>query len=77
MVAAISDAAGPDPQSYKFFWKTGEEDERRNQMLALAADEVRAYAAAMAKNQIPARPVTSKAATGGRKAAKEAIAAGI
>ena len=73
MVAAISDAAGPDPQSYKFFWKTGEEDERRNQMLALAAAEVRAYAAAMAKNQIPARPVTSKAATGGRKVSKKPL----
>ncbi|MGA7302910.1 MAG: hypothetical protein WBX10_21505 [Candidatus Sulfotelmatobacter sp.] len=71
MVAAISDAAGPDPQSYKFFWKTGEEEERRNQMLALAADEVRAYAAALAQNRIPARPVTSKAANGGHKAAKK------
>ncbi|MGC2369509.1 MAG: hypothetical protein WA474_10630, partial [Candidatus Sulfotelmatobacter sp.] len=71
MVAAISDAAGPDPQSYKFFWKTGEEEERRNQMLALAADEVRAYAAAMARNQIPARPMTSKAASGGHKVAKK------
>lgn len=72
MVAAISDSAGPDPQSYKFFWKTGEEEERRNQMLELAAAEVRAYAAAMAKNQIPARPVTSKAATGSRKGPKTA-----
>jgi hypothetical protein len=35
---------GPDPQTYKFFWKTGEEEERRNQMLALAGNEVRAYA---------------------------------
>jgi len=64
MVAAISDAAGPDPQSYKFFWKSGEEEERRNQMLALAGDEVRAYAAALVRNQIPARPVTPKAAAG-------------
>ena len=37
LVPAISDAGGPDPQSYKFFWKTGEEEERRNQMFALAA----------------------------------------
>ena len=71
MVAAISDSAGPDPQSYKFFWKTGEEEERRNQMLALAADEVRAYAAALAKNQIPARAETSKAGPGGHKAPKK------
>jgi hypothetical protein len=68
IVAAISDEAGPDPQSYKLFWKTGEEEERRNQMLAAAGDEVRAYVAALAKNQISARPVTPKAGAGGRKA---------
>jgi hypothetical protein len=56
IVAAISDAGGPDPQSYKFFWKEGEEDERRKQMLALAGDEVRAYIAARAKGAIPAKP---------------------
>lgn len=56
LVPAISDAGGPDPRSYKFFWKTGEEDERRDQMLALAADEVRAYANALVKNRIPATP---------------------
>jgi hypothetical protein len=56
LVPAISDAGGPDPRPYKFFWKTGEEEERRNQMLALAADEVRAYANALAKNRIPANP---------------------
>ncbi len=38
-VPAISDGGGPDPRSYKFYWKTGEEEERRNQMLALAGDE--------------------------------------
>jgi len=73
MVAAISDEAGPDPQSYKFFWKSGEEEERRNQMLAAAGDEVRAYVAALAKNQISARPVAPKAAAGSHKAlAKQA-----
>jgi hypothetical protein len=60
-VAAISDAGGPGPQSYKFFWKTGEEEERRGQMLALAQNEVRAYATALVKNQIPAKPQKSKA----------------
>jgi hypothetical protein len=68
-VPAISDAGGPDPQSYKFFWKTGEEDERRKQMLALAADEVRAYASALAKNRILARPPTGKAGVPARKSA--------
>jgi len=67
LVAAISDAGGPEPKSYKFFWKTGEEDERRNQMLALAGNEVRAYVNALARNQIPAKP-PAKAATAGRKA---------
>jgi hypothetical protein len=73
MVAAISDAAGPDPQSYKFFWKTGEEEERRNQMLELAAAEVRNYVAALARNQIPARPVTSKAGPASHKAPKKPV----
>ncbi|MGB8729959.1 MAG: hypothetical protein WCC99_01845 [Candidatus Sulfotelmatobacter sp.] len=66
-VAAISDAGGPEPQSYKFFWKTGEEEERRGQMLALAGNEVRAYATALVKNQILAHPVTPKAGAGGRR----------
>jgi len=64
VVPAISDGGGPDPHSYKFFWKTGEEEERRNQMLDLAASEVRAYADALARNQIPAKPPAKAAATG-------------
>ena len=68
LVPAISDAGGPRPQSYKFFWKTGEEEERRNQMLALAGDEVRAYASALVKNRIPAKPP----AAGRKAAAKQA-----
>jgi hypothetical protein len=73
MVAAISDAAGPEPQSYKFYWKTGEEEERRNQMLALAENEVRIYAAALAKNQIPAQTVVPKAGAAGRKGPVKAV----
>ncbi|MGA8270891.1 MAG: hypothetical protein WB919_04975 [Candidatus Sulfotelmatobacter sp.] len=72
MVAAISDAGGPEPQSYKFFWKTGEEDERRKQMLVAAGDEAKAYAAALAKNQILAHPVTPKTGEGRKAAAKQA-----
>jgi len=71
MVAAVSDAAGPQPQSYKFFWKTGEEEERRNQMLALAADEVHAYVNARAKGVIAAKPAP-KAAAGRKAPAKQA-----
>jgi hypothetical protein len=67
LLPAISDAGGPDPKPYTFYWKTGEEEERRNQMLELAGDEVRAYANALARNQIPAKPPAAKAATTGRK----------
>jgi hypothetical protein len=66
LVPAISDAGGPDAQSYKCFWKEGEEDERRTQMLALAAEEVRAYVSAREKGTIPAKPSVAKA--GGTKA---------
>jgi hypothetical protein len=67
VVPAISDAGGPDPHSYKFFWKTGEEDERRNQMLDLAGSEVRAYADALVRNQIPAKPPAAKGTAAGHK----------
>jgi len=65
LLPAISDAGGPEPQSYKFFWKEGEEDDRRTQMLALAQFEVRNYVAALARNRIPAKqppksPVTAR-----------------
>jgi hypothetical protein len=60
--AAISDAGGPEPRSYKYFWKEGEEGDRRKQMLELAAKEVRAYVNARAKGEIPATaPVTKSA----------------
>jgi len=68
LLTAISDAGGPAPKPYKFFWKTGEEEERRNQMLELAEGEVRAYANALARNRIPAKPPAAKAATAGHKA---------
>lgn len=72
LLAAISDAAGPEPESYKFFWKTGEEEERRNQMLALASAQVRAYAAALVKNHISATPASPKTASAKRKAESQA-----
>ena len=52
LVPAISDVAGPDPQSYAFDWPKGREEERRKQMMALAASEIRAYLATQAKEQI-------------------------
>jgi hypothetical protein len=63
IVPAISDAGGPDPRSYTFYWKTGEEEERRTQMIAVAEDQVRAYIAALIKNQIPAKPPIKTSAT--------------
>jgi len=73
LVPAISDAGGPEPKSYKFFWKTGEEEERRNQMLALAGAEVQAYVKALARNQIPANP-PAKAAPAHHNAPAKPIA---
>lgn len=60
--AAISDAGGPEPRSYKYFWKEGEEDDRRKQMLELAAKEVKAYVNARAKGAIPAKGAVTKSA---------------
>jgi hypothetical protein len=69
LVPAISDAGGPDPRPYKFFWKEGEEAERRTQMLALAADEVRAYGNTRAKGMIAAKaPASAKSGAPARKA---------
>ncbi|MCU1303036.1 MAG: hypothetical protein JWQ87_3320 [Candidatus Sulfotelmatobacter sp.] len=70
ILPAISDAGGPEPQSYKFFWKEGEEEERRKQMLVLAGDEVRAYVNARAKGAIGAKPQVTRTGVAGRKAVK-------
>jgi len=52
VMAAVSDAGGPAPVSYQFFWKEGEEEDRRKQMLNLAGEEVLAYINARAKGAI-------------------------
>jgi hypothetical protein len=70
LVPAISDEGGPDPRSYKFFWKPGEEDERRTQMQELAANEVKAYLSALQKNRISAQPATVKKPAPRKSAAK-------
>jgi hypothetical protein len=69
LLPAISDAGGPDPQPYKFFWKEGEEDERRKQMLEMAAGELRAYVIAREKGAIPAQPPVAKAGATTHKSA--------
>jgi hypothetical protein len=45
VIPAISDAAGPDPRPYAYSLKPDEEQTLRKKMLALAAEEVRAWAA--------------------------------
>ena len=52
LIPAISDAGGPPPKSFAFEWLKDEEADRRKQIEALAKDQVRAYVAALAKNQI-------------------------
>jgi hypothetical protein len=72
VMAAISDAGGPAPESYKFFWKTGEENERRAQMVTLAENEVRKYIQERTKGAIGAKPTSKSVAVGAsRKAAKQ------
>ena len=44
-IPAISDAAGPEPRPYAYSLKPEEEQKLRKKILALAADEVRAWAA--------------------------------
>jgi hypothetical protein len=49
LIPAISDAAGPDPRPYAYSLKPDEEQKLRTKILALAADEVRAWAAQSAE----------------------------
>jgi hypothetical protein len=56
MVPAISDASGPEPRSFAFDWLKDEEGERRQQMTALAKEQVRAYVEARAKARITPKP---------------------
>ncbi len=72
VMAAISDAGGPEPQSYKFFWKTGEEEERRAQIATLAGNEVRKYVAERTKGVIAAKPVPKTGVSLKRAVAKQA-----
>ncbi len=70
LIPAISDAGGPDPKSYKFEWRKGEEDDRRKQMLALASDEFGAYLKKQAQSMI-----TANTETGAKSATKSSSSA--
>jgi hypothetical protein len=61
-VPAISDATGPIPRSFAFEWLKDEEGERRQQMVALAKDQVRAYVSARAKANIVPKPTGTQTA---------------
>jgi hypothetical protein len=74
LVPAVSDAGGPLPESFQFFWKQSEEEDRKKQMLELAADSVRGYLAALAKDTIPAKPAAAKAGAGHSASAHKAAA---
>jgi hypothetical protein len=65
LVPAISDAGGALPESFQFFWKQDEEEDRKKQMLELAANSVQAYLATLAKDTIPAKPAAAKAGAAG------------
>jgi len=62
LVPAISDATGPEPRSFGFEWLKDEEGERRQQMVELAKQQVRAYVEARAKARIAPGPAPSAGA---------------
>ena len=64
LIPAISDAGGPTPHPYTFEWIKGEEEDRRKQMVALAKQQVQAYAIAQDRAKItPTHPQPAKRAT--------------
>ena len=62
LIPAISDSAGPEPHSYGFEWLKGEEAERRQQLVVLAQEQVRAYVDGQAKARIAPKTVAPKTA---------------
>jgi hypothetical protein len=71
LVPAISDSNGPDPLPYTYNMKPEEEQQFRKKMLAMAADEIRARAAALGSastgNPQPARTPAQHGKTTGAK----------
>ena len=74
MVPAVSDAGGPPPRSFGFQWIQGEEGDRRQQMMDLAKQKLRAYLEAQAKAKITSASAGPKgAAQKGQKASKKPV----
>jgi hypothetical protein len=70
-IPAISDEHGPEPRPYAFQWLTGEEGERRQQMLALAKTQLRSYLSAQAKASITPAAQTTRHGTSGKTSSKQ------
>ncbi len=73
LIPAISDASGPDPRSYKFDWIQGEEGDRRQQLTAMAKQQLQAYLAAQAKAQISSVTGSAKGKKAPAKKAPEPV----
>jgi hypothetical protein len=67
-VPAISDAGGPELKSFAYEWLKDEEGERRQQVVALAKEQVRAYVEAQARAKILPKPTGSAGARQGSSA---------
>lgn len=52
LIPAVSDAHGPDPHSYAFEFLKGEEEQRHDQMVTLAKQQLAAYLKAESKEEI-------------------------
>jgi hypothetical protein len=69
LIPAISDAAAPEPKSFTFEWLKDEEGERRQQMVTLATEQVRAYVAGRAKASAIPKPKTAGSTATARRTA--------
>jgi hypothetical protein len=70
IIPAISDAGGPEPHSYAYPLKTGEEPQLRQKVLAMAAEEVEARAQRLASEMIGVSPPATKPSRRRKVAAK-------
>lgn len=61
VMPAVSDAHGPEPHSYGFEWLKGEEEQRHDQMIAFAKQQLAAYLKAQTKEQITPDEHSSRA----------------
>ena len=60
LVPAISDAAGPEPRPYTYSMKPEEEQNLKNKMLAMAAEEVEQRAAHLMAESAPSTPAPTR-----------------